>query len=358
MNILMCNSIHPLTWGGGERWYLSAAAELIKRGHRVLVAGREGSIFLDRVRRSGLPAAGIRIRLDYGLGSLRTIGRLLRRERIERVLLNVNKDARTFGVAARLAGIPLVACRHGARVFSDRLRDRLTCSFLHRVIVNNLPLAREYAAYGWISPDKIRYLPNGVACPANVPRVDLRARYDLPAGAPVLLGAGRFSPEKGFDLLLKAFAAPRVPAGAVLLLAGEGREKDRLRSLAAELGIAGRVRFIGYLDDLSGHLAGAELLVLPSRHEGMPNVVLEAMASGCPVAATRVGGVADLIEDGREGWLAEPGDPTALALAMAAALEDGRERARRAARARDKIRDHYSLGKMISGLEDALDLNG
>jgi len=356
MNILLCNSVNPRTWGGGEKWFIKAAGGLQARGHRVLISGRENSRFLQEAHKAGLPTRGVHIRLDYGWGSLRDISRLIRQEGIERVLVNVNKDARTFGVAARLSRVPLVAARHGARVFRDRLRDRLTSLFLDRILVNNLALARTYAEYRWLPREKIIYLPNGVSAPEVQAPADLRRTFRLPAAGPVILAAGRLSPEKGFDLLLEALGNLRETHSFSLVLAGEGACAAELEGLLRRKGLEKRARMAGYLEDVPSILSGADLLVLPSRHEGMPNIVLEAMAAGVAVVATRVGGMNELIADESEGWLVDPGSPGQLGAAISDALKSEAERRRRAQRGREKALRRFSFETMLDNLEDALEL--
>jgi glycosyltransferase involved in cell wall biosynthesis len=128
---------------------------------------------------------------------------------------------------------------------------------------------------------------------------------------------GRFVPKKGFEVLLRAFAEVRRGGmkNVDLLMAGDGPEGERLRRLAGELGLAGRVRFIGYLDEAqkARALAGARLFVCPSLREPLGMVNLEAMAAARPVIATDVDGIPDLIEPGRNGLLFPRGDAPLLA---------------------------------------------
>lgn len=140
---------------------------------------------------------------------------------------------------------------------------------------------------------------------------------------PYLFALGRHVHQKGFDVLLRAMVG--VPKSHDLILAGDGPERGALERLAVELGIGERAVFPGRLDSagVRRHMKGASLFVLPSRHEPFGIVNLEAMASGTPVVATRVGGVPEFVVDGVTGVLVEAGDPERLAKAIFASIDGG-----------------------------------
>jgi len=171
-------------------------------------------------------------------------------------------------------------------------------------------------------------LHNAVTSDAEVVAIDPRAEFGWPPETRIVVAAGRLSPEKGQRYLIDALRllnGRRPPVAALIL--GAGREEPELRRRIAEGGLAGRCVLAGFRRPIPGYLAGADLLVNPSLSEGLPNVVLEALAVKTPVVATDVGGVAELIVPGETGWLVPPADPAALAQAIAAALDD-REQAR------------------------------
>lgn len=149
-----------------------------------------------------------------------------------------------------------------------------------------------------------------------------RAAAGLGADQIVLLAAGRLVPQKGFDLLIEAFA--RIAAAeqtSVLLIAGEGSEADALAAQAAKLGLGARLRLMGPLDDLAPTLAIVDVFVLSSRYEGLPLVLLEALAAGLPVVATRVGDIETAV-DADSALLVEASDIDALAGAIGQILGD------------------------------------
>jgi glycosyltransferase involved in cell wall biosynthesis len=182
-------------------------------------------------------------------------------------------------------------------------------------LIGNTPgIVAHSVAQGWPA-DRIRMISNFTDLPdaAGGPGRD----FGVDGQTPVLCALGRFDAWKGFDTLIEAL--PRIP-NAVLLLAGQGEGEVALRALAERHGVSGRVRFLGWLEDRAALLRRADICVVPSRHEPLGNVVLEAWSAGCPVVAAASEGPSWLIEPGRTGALVPPGDAGALAEALNAAL--------------------------------------
>lgn len=163
---------------------------------------------------------------------------------------------------------------------------------------------------GWPQA-RLHYLPNFVDA-KPMPAID-RARFDTPRDAVLALALGRLHPNKGFDVALDALAKAD---GVHLWIAGEGELRAALKAQAERLGIARRVRFLGWRDDVAALLAAADMLICPSRHEPLGNVVIEGWAHRRPVIASASDGPRGLIEDGRDGLLVPVDDAAALAAAI------------------------------------------
>lgn len=186
------------------------------------------------------------------------------------------------------------------------------------MLVCNTPDLVDYCVDGGWPRRRVRYLPNFVAL-ATRPAED-RARHATPPGVPLLLAMGRLHENKAFDVLLQAMT--ELP-DAWLWLAGEGPQAAELPALAAELGIAERVRFLGWRDDKEALLAAADLVVVPSRVEPFGNVILDAWAAGRPLVAASAAGPAAHVRHGESGLLVPVDDAPALAASIRQVLDDG-----------------------------------
>ena len=182
-----------------------------------------------------------------------------------------------------------------------------------------------------------------------MPRKDL----GVPEDAHLALAVGRLDPQKGIPELLAAAkqVIPRNPSWH-LVLAGDGPYRNwLLEQLAAEPFLAGRVHWLGTRDDVPGLLRSSNVLVLASLWEGMPNVVLEAMAASRPVIATAVEGSEELILAGQTGWLVPPGDPQALGAALLDASRDPEHCQRLGCNGHIRIEREFSLDRMVASYE-------
>ena len=168
----------------------------------------------------------------------------------------------------------------------------------------------------------------------------------MAAGAPLVGVVGRLSSEKGVDVFLDALALLRDRGRAVhALVAGDGPDRDALKQQAERLGLADAVHFVGPVADVAALYPALDAVVLPSRSEGLPNVLLEALSADRPVVATRVGAVPEVLTDAAAGVVVPPGDAPALADAIAAALSTAHDPAARAARAETAAR--FSLARRV-----------
>ncbi len=210
------------------------------------------------------------------------------------------------------------------------------------LIAKTEDIRADLVARGW-PRERAHYLPNFVESerqPAQ-PRGDMKT----PEDAPLLLALGRLHANKAFDVLLHAVV--KLPT-AWLWLAGEGPEDERLRRLARDLGVAQRVRFLGWRKDVPALLAACDLLVCPSRHEPLGNVILEAWAQSRPVVAAAAQGPSALINEGETGLLVPKDDALALAAALTRVLGDKGLAARLAAGGRAAYEAAYTERAVVA----------
>jgi teichuronic acid biosynthesis glycosyltransferase TuaC len=239
-------------------------------------------------------------------------------------------DAVGAAILARLLGVPLVVTAHGSDVNvvarNPLLRPQIRWALrsARSVIAVSRALADRVAALIGGSRERIACVPCAGFSPRMFrpcPRAPLRVALQWPGEAWTVVFVGQLVRVKGIDVLLRAWAGlsgRSGPAERRLVLIGEGPERARLEALADELGVRAQVSFLGVLPQqaVADRVAAADVLCLPSHSEGSPNVVVEALASGVPVVATRVGGVPELVRDGVNGLLVPPADAAQLAAAL------------------------------------------
>jgi glycosyltransferase involved in cell wall biosynthesis len=307
-------------------------------------------------------ALGVPVRLvgplPLGLGGARAVPalvRLLRRERPAVFHAHMSSPvACKWGLAAAVAArVPAVlgTVQVGGYAPPDRsasLQLRALAQGVDRYLAVSHDIANELVEeLGW-PRDKIDVVYNAV----DLARVEVEAppglREQLGGGSdtrPLVLTPARLDAQKGHRVLFEAIA--QVP-DATFVLAGEGPEREPLEALAAQLGVAERVRFLGRREDVPQLLAACDVFALPSLYEGSSLAVLEAMAAGIPVVSSAIGGTDELIEDGRSGLLVAPGDAAALAAALRRLLGDPELRQGLAARARERVEDGLTREQMAA----------
>lgn len=259
--------------------------------------------------------------------------------------------------AARVARVPLVVHGEHGREVADPEGRNLRRNRIHRALA---PLVHHFVT---VSADLRRWLIEDVRVPAakvtaihngvdlsrfgRGGKLESRMRLSLPADASIVGTVGRLDPVKDQAGLIRAFAQVRAqhPA-ALLVVAGDGPCRAELERLAAGLGQRDHVRLLGNRDDIPTVMSALDVFVLPSIAEGISNTILEAMATGLPVVATRVGGNPELVEEGVGGTLVPRSDPDALAAAIAAYTGDAELRRRHGQASRQRAIGHFSLERM------------
>jgi glycosyltransferase involved in cell wall biosynthesis len=293
--------------GGAEVFFLRLAQALQRGGETQRVLIRQ-----DPARAQSLRAAGVAVvELAFG-GPFDLMTRLAFRREIAAWRPNIVLT--WMSRATRL-------CPRGDFVHVGRLGGYYDLKYYRRcdhLIGNTRAIVNYAVAKGW-PRERIDYLPNFVPDAGAAVRRPAEDVHAARARAPLAVALGRLHPNKGFDLLLEALAVTR---RARLWIAGDGPLRPHLERLAIRLGIVDRVRFLGWRDDVPALLALADLLVCPSLHEPLGNVVIEAWSAGLPVVATASDGPAALIEDGESGILVPlPNHPGGGAKALACAVE-------------------------------------
>jgi glycosyltransferase involved in cell wall biosynthesis len=361
-------------WAGGETYIRTLAAEIDRSRFALGVVVPEHGPLVDRLRAQDVPVHLARVsdRL-LNPAALRALVDVFRRERPALVQSHGARSNVYTKVAARLGGVPVVVCTVHNSLFDYDvsrwrrrayvLAERFTSPLADAIVAVSGAIAADLARRYRIRGPRIVVVHNGIDAAAFVPRrsrASMLAELGLRDGDRVIGLAGRMTPQKGHEFLLEAVArlAPRFP-GLRCVLAGDGPLRAMLEARAAALGIADRCRFLGARVDVADVLSVLEVVTLPSRSEGLPFALLEAMALGKPVVASTVGGNPEVVEDGRTGLLVPTADTAALADALARVLDRPNEAAAMGARGRVRVREHFTLTRTTRALEDLyLDLLG
>jgi glycosyltransferase involved in cell wall biosynthesis len=347
--------IGELDKGGAEYQLVELLRHLDRtRWEPHLVVLTPGGYWSEEVRRLGIPIHELARHGHADVRRVLDLRRLLR-TLAPSILHTVLWAANCYGrLAAFGLGIPQVVtaernaiARPWWEVAIERALDPMTSLYL----VNARAVAAELERHG-LPAAKMRVVHNGTDLgrfpPFRVERGPGRVALGLGHDGPLVAQVGRLAPQKDFPTFLRAAAlVAQARPDAAFLVVGEGPARPQLEALAHDLGIAERVRWLGLRHDVPAVLAGVDVAVLTSRFEGLPNVVIEAMAAGAAVVAADVGGCAELVADGREGVLVASGGPEAFAGAVAGLLADEPKRRAFVVAARDRVEREFSLDAMV-----------
>ncbi|GAB3384636.1 glycosyltransferase family 4 protein [Lysobacter fragariae] len=320
-----------------------------KRWEPELAYFRENSFLVDAIRRDGIPVHYLPKRRRVDLRFLAAFARLLRHRNYALI--------HAFSLTAELSSV-LARALSGRRpllVASERSfaldrpawfwrLKRFVLGQSAAVIANSSAGARATARRTGMPDAMFAIVPNGVDIPAPLApdeRVAIRRSLGVPDGRLLGVFVGRLVPVKNLPCLLRALAALESGQRPRIALVGGGPLLASTEQLATELGVSADLCFLGERTDASQLMQAADFLVLPSHFEGLSNALLEAMAAGCPVIASAVGGCPELIDDGRTGLLFTPDDANALAAAMSR-MSDAALRSRLAQGASEHVKQHHS----------------
>jgi glycosyltransferase involved in cell wall biosynthesis len=245
-------------------------------------------------------------------------------------------------------GAKIIVHLHCSTLETEGVRSPLSSLAADRVIAVSRSMALDVAG----SPARVVY--PGVPI-EETPGVPVPA--DGSAGEHTVVGtACRLVPIKGVDNLIRAIAALRDGFPTLRLeIAGAGPDQDRLEALVRASGLADRVAFLGWQERLAPIMSRWAVFALPSMDEGLPIVVLEAMAASLPVVTTHCGGLPEVVEEGRTGWLVPPNDSAALAERLRALLLDSDQRRAMGSAGRTRVQERFSLTRMVAEIAQIYD---
>jgi glycosyltransferase involved in cell wall biosynthesis len=343
------------TFGGTERSLLQLAEGLASHGFDSSITCHQDP---DLARlRAEADARGIAIRQVPRSAAWKTprlFAQLVREFQMARpTIVHVHMpwvlSCRDGVAAAKLARVPVVIATMQLWIPERQstvihVKHRLLTRWIDRYVAVSRRIARQLHDEYAVPNDKIRVVYNGASIAPRRSEPSPR----VPGRPLQVLTVARLHAQKGLDVLLRAVA--RVP-NAAFSIAGDGPERRQLEHDARSLGVADRVSFLGFRRDVPDLLDACDVFVLPSLFEGLPLVLLEAMAREKPVVGTAVPGIEEVVEDGA-GLLVPPSDPEALARAITAVAEDGERARHMAAKGRARVEAHFSIERMVDGVAE------
>jgi len=298
------------------------------------------------------------------------LARIIRAERPAILHTHTAKAGAVGRVAALLAGRrrpPIIVHTFHGHVLRGyfgrfwtgvfRLLERLLARITDVLVAVSPEVRDELVSFGVAPASKFRVIRLGIELDERLSlddaaRAETRRVMGIGEERFVVGWIGRMTAVKRTDVVLKAFRRLRDDGvDAVLCMVGDGPERRLVEDLAGELGVMRNALFPGYQEDVGPFFAAFDVFVLPSGNEGTPVTAIEALASGCPVVATRVGGVPDVVTDGEDGFLVEPGDIDGLAARLALLARDPALRAALGGAGRERMRGRYAVDRLIDDID-------
>lgn len=335
---------------------------LARRGHRVWFAGRRESRFLRRV--SVHPETTVRpldIGGDFNPRTIWRVARMLREERIDLVLCNFVKDVRLAGLGRRLADGCKIIWAPGVNLAKKSFSHKwLFSGFVDSVVVPSRHLRDAIIASGYIDGARFEVIPIGIdenlwRGSREEGRAFLKRQFDLPESSFICLTSGRFVRQKGHCYLIEAARElARKYDDIFFLLLGDGPLEPVLLRQIREQGLTDRFVFCGLLDHHQRAVFGADLYVHPAVIEPYGIVIVEAMAAGLPVVATRVGGIPEVAAENETALLVDPAEPDQLTEAVERFYTDAGLRKQYAAAGYERFGRLFRYDIMVDAIEKIL----
>jgi len=298
------------------------------------------------------------------------LARIIRAERPAILHTHTAKAGAVGRVAALLAGRrrpPIIVHTFHGHVLRGyfgrfwtgvfRLLERVLARITDVLVAVSPEVRDELVAFGVAPATKFRVIRLGIELderlsPDGAARAETRRVMGVADERFVVGWIGRMTAVKRTDVVLESFRRLRDEGvDAVLCMVGDGPDRHSVENLAGGLGIMRDSLFPGYQEDVGPFFAAFDVFVLPSGNEGTPVTAIEALASGCPVVATRVGGVPDVVTDGEDGFLVDPGDVEGLAASLARLANDPALRARMGGAGRERMRSRYAVDRLIDDVD-------
>jgi glycosyltransferase involved in cell wall biosynthesis len=363
MKILQVCSAESL--GGGERHVIDLTRAMIERGHELHLAVRRDSPLIDALANYPIRWYELGLRNALDIISAQGLANVIRKQRIDVLHAHLARDYTYCGIAARIASgmgnpVGFFITRHHFNPIKSNPMYSWTIGEARALIAVSESVRETLIDSFPNFADRVVTIPNWIDAggSGSLGREEARARFGITKRMAVGI-VGQITQLKRQDLFIKAAAhliKDRYWNDADFLIVGEpgpddGGYAQQLRQMAEKLGVIDQVRFTGYIDDLPASLAAFDIIAAPSDNEAFSLALVESMASGCAVIATRVGGMAEIIEDGITGLLIERDNAWSLIAALSRLLTDKRLREKLSSVARASVIERFDRRNVIDQIE-------
>jgi len=370
---MKCNILYVIEnieFGGGERVFSQIIRGLDKERFGVFVASNPGGIFEKKLTEVGIKINPVRMTNRYNLGIISRLKKIIKTKDV-RIVHSQGGRADFFArIAARISNVPIIISSmamlvEGYDVSRSRkglyvLIDRWTERWVNKFTVLSEAMRRSLIERHKIPPENIVKIYNGIEIEEYNPdlkeaknkKLEGKRVLGLKNDVPVIGAIGRLVWQKGFEHLIRA--APEVLKKcpeARFLIVGEGPLKNKLILTGEKLNVADRITFTGFRSDIKEILASIDVLAMPSLLEGLPMVLLEAMAMAKPIVATRIDGITEVLENDKTGLLVPFKNPQAFAEAIIRILKDKAKANFFGQNAREAVKEKFSVKKMVEQIE-------
>jgi glycosyltransferase involved in cell wall biosynthesis len=355
---------HLVDAGGAERFAVGLATHLPADRFELWVCSTRSAepSALAALREAGVRHVHLGRRRKSDVYRMLGLVALLRRERFDVLHAHMFGSNLWGSLIGRACRVPVIVAHEQTWSYQgDPIRRWLDGRVIGRLATRFVAVSTQDAtrmvSIEHVPPDKVVMIPNAYVPRPGSPDTDLRGELGLASGTPLVTSIAVLRPQKALSVLLDAYPSvlEAVP-DAHLVIAGDGECRDALERQARELAINDHVHFLGRRNDVDAILRAADLAVMSSDFEGTPLVAYECIANRTPLVATAVGGLLDIVDDGRTGRLVPPRNPPALAGAIVELLTDPDRREQMAGAAAGK-NEEYTIGtaaRRFAGLYEAL----
>ena len=370
---MKCNILYVIDnieFGGGERVFSQIIRGLNKEKFAIFVASNPGGTFEKKLKEVGLKIDPLDMTSRYNLSTISKLKKIIKIKDVQIVHSQGGRADFFARIAARIANVPIIISSmamlvegYDVSILKKRLyvlMDRWTERWVNKFIVLSEAMRRSLIERHKIPPENIVKIYNGIEIEEYNPdlkelrnkKLESKRALGLKNDVPVIGAIGRLVWQKGFEYLIRA--APEVLKKcpeARFLIVGEGPLKNKLILTSEKLNVADRIIFTGFRSDIKEILASIDVLAMPSLLEGLPMVLLEAMAMAKPIVATRIDGITEVLENSKTGLLVPAKNSHALAEAIVGILNDKAKANFFGQNAREATKEKFSVKKMVVQIE-------